>query len=330
MRDAVASVASRSAGPRGPLRLARGYAVLLGFTVALIVLGAAVRAHGAGLACPDWPLCFGRFVPSFDLRVGFEWAHRVLAGSIALAFAGLAIATWRDPRSRAACRVLLLGAAVLLGVQIVLGGLTVLLRLAPWTVTAHLITGNTFAVLLFVLHRRLVELARPRPAPEIGAAARGLTLVAFGLLFVQILLGGLVASGYAGLSCPEWPTCIAGAWFPTWRGPMGLHLAHRTHAYLVVACIAAAAWASRGSSGLGRVLAVATGVALLQVAVGIANVLLELPVEVTVLHSGLAAGLVLLLAHAAREAWPKRAAVRATSWSPMDTAAAGSPGRGPR
>jgi hypothetical protein len=47
------------------------------------VLGALVRAHEAGLACPDWPLCFGELVPRFDLKVAFEYGHRVTAGAVA-------------------------------------------------------------------------------------------------------------------------------------------------------------------------------------------------------------------------------------------------------
>ncbi|MCP5116159.1 MAG: hypothetical protein GY953_35480, partial [bacterium] len=45
-----------------------GFALLLSATYCLIVLGALVRANGAGLACPDWPLCFGQVVPEFDLK----------------------------------------------------------------------------------------------------------------------------------------------------------------------------------------------------------------------------------------------------------------------
>ena len=78
------------AAARAARRLAAGFAVLVALTLCLIVLGALVRAHEAGLACPDWPLCFGEFVPQMDLRVAFEWSHRVLAGSLSIAFAALA------------------------------------------------------------------------------------------------------------------------------------------------------------------------------------------------------------------------------------------------
>lgn len=54
-------------------KIATGFVALVVLTECLIVLGALVRAHEAGLACPDWPLCFGEFVPAFDLRVAFEW-----------------------------------------------------------------------------------------------------------------------------------------------------------------------------------------------------------------------------------------------------------------
>src|SRR5262245_49023267 len=71
-------------------RLATAFSALLAATWGLIVLGALVRAHEAGLACPDWPLCFGEFVPRFDLKVAFEVSHRVTAGAISVAFVALA------------------------------------------------------------------------------------------------------------------------------------------------------------------------------------------------------------------------------------------------
>ena len=79
-RDEVSSLAVRDAH-RATLA-ARGFAVVTTLTLGLISLGALVRAHGAGLACPDWPHCFGVWLPEMDLRVGFEWTHRLVAGSI--------------------------------------------------------------------------------------------------------------------------------------------------------------------------------------------------------------------------------------------------------
>ena len=86
----MASRATSESGPGregGDGRLARAYFGLAGLTYGLIVLGALVRAHGAGLSCPDWPLCFGDLIPQLDFKVAFEFGHRVLAGCIAIFFA---------------------------------------------------------------------------------------------------------------------------------------------------------------------------------------------------------------------------------------------------
>src|SRR5512139_2910413 len=165
MREAALPAASAADPARRGERLARGFIALVGSTTGLIVLGALVRAHGAGLACPDWPLCFGELVPRFDFHVAFEWGHRALAGTLSLGCVALAAYVLRVHalRARFARGVALLFA--LLGVQIVLGGLTVLLGLAPWTVTAHLLTGNTFLVALAWLASALVEAGRER-APQ--------------------------------------------------------------------------------------------------------------------------------------------------------------------
>ena len=130
----------------------------------LIVLGALVRANAAGLACPDWPLCFGEFVPRMNVKVGFEWTHRVLAGSISLLFVLLGIATVRRLQPTRTSAVLIGVGAALLLVQILLGALTVWLRLASWTVTAHLVTGNAFAATLLLVAAQLRDDSAPHEA----------------------------------------------------------------------------------------------------------------------------------------------------------------------
>ena len=286
------------------LRLAGAFGALVALTFGLIVLGALVRANDAGLACPDWPLCFGELIPRMNLEVAFEWTHRLVAGVLAVGFTTLALLALRRAGTRAAAGRLLAVGAALLALQALLGALTVWRLLAAWTVTAHLIAGNSFALILLWTALALRDRARPGvpPAPAPLPARRLLALVAV-LLFAQMVLGGLVASHYAGLACPDWPACHGDQWFPTWQGPVGLHLLHRMNGYALFAALAAAALACRAVPGLRRISAGALGLATAQVVVGIANVWLRLPVEVTALHSALAAALVLSVALAVREAW---------------------------
>jgi cytochrome c oxidase assembly protein subunit 15 len=287
-------------------RYAAAFAVLVGATQVLIVLGALVRAHEAGLACPDWPLCFGDVIPVMNFEVAFEWSHRVLAGSVSLAFAALALLLLRSGEAPRTTRRWLGVAAVLLAVQVLLGALTVWHLLAAWTVTSHLVTGNAFALaLLFAAlslrEARGAEGARASPRVRCGVTAAAL------LLALQLVLGGLVSSRFAGMSCPEWPACNGGAWFPAVSGNVGLHLLHRWNGTLLAVALVALAWIARREPGVRRLAGLAAALGCAQVAVGIANVLLALPVEVTGAHSALAAALVLTVGAATRAAWRRPA-----------------------
>ncbi|MGH0033444.1 MAG: COX15/CtaA family protein [Myxococcota bacterium] len=293
----------RSAG-----MLAAGGMVLTAATYGLIVLGALVRAHGAGLACPDWPLCFGEVVPEFDLRVAFEWGHRALAGGIALGFAGFATAVLRRPDLRRSLGRVIGVAALLLALQIVLGALTVWELLASWTVTSHLVTGNAFAATLLVAvaglrDHELRANGTPRAMPPISTGVWLPIAVAGALLAFQMVLGGLVASRFVGLACPEWPACLDGEWFPSFQGAVGLQVLHRTNGYALWTALAWAAWSSRGEPGLGPRCVAAILLGTAQIAVGAANVLWRIPVEITGLHSALAAALVALTVLSLRDAW---------------------------
>src|SRR5690606_31203860 len=98
---------------------------------------------------------------------------------------------------------------------------------------------------------------------------------------------------------------------PSWRGPVGLHLAHRTNAYLVVLALGAVAVSTRRHAGLARPLRWAFGLALVQAVIGVLNVRLGLPAEITGLHSAVSAGIVLSVAAAVREAWLRPVGVEA-------------------
>ena len=295
-----------SRAPGSVSKLAAGFAGLVAIVWVLIVLGALVRANDAGLACPDWPLCFGEFVPRFDVKVAFEYSHRVLAGSVSIVFAWLAWSTWRNPAVGDSTRRLIAVAALLLCVQILLGALTVWELLASWTVTSHLVMGNAVAVALLLVTLSLREASVLVPRAPLPRGARNALVASGVLLALQIVLGGLVSSRYAGLACLEWPTCNGGVWFPTFRGPVGLHLLHRSNAYLMLLVVGLATWLCRGLPRLRGIAALLLGALTAQAAVGVANVKFGLPVEITGLHSALATVLVLTTAMALREVFAAR------------------------
>jgi heme A synthase len=125
-------------------------------TMGVILLGAYTKAIGAGLSCPDWPTCYGTWVPFLHpeimaeapytaWQVFVEWAHRGLAAVTGLLILATAIRAWRSERGPPLARRAAVAAAVLLPFQVVLGGLTVTESLEPVIVTAHL----GMAVLVF-------------------------------------------------------------------------------------------------------------------------------------------------------------------------------------
>ncbi len=278
----------------------------------LVVFGALVRAHGAGLACPDWPLCFGEIVPDFDLKVGFEWGHRLMAGSLSIGLVLLAVVVLRASELRERFLASIAVIFAILGVQIVLGGLTVLLGLAPWTVTAHLVTGNAFVVSLVWISRGLLEIAGPAPVAraELPGTIERLAFLCAILLVGQFVLGGLVSSHYAGLACATFPLCNGDSLAPSLSGPIGLHVLHRLNAYALCFAFALLAWRARGSVRVARLATIAFGIVVAQVLVGVLNVLLQVPIEITGLHSALATGLAVTTAVVVRESLAARATTR--------------------
>ena len=270
--------------------LASGFAALTAVTWCLLVFGTTVRVHGAGLSCPDWPLCYGKFIPNFDGRIALEWGHRVLAGTMSVGFMLAGGGVLAVPELRLVAGKLVGVASAVLITQIVLGGLTVLKLLAFWSVTLHLLTGNAFMVILLVIAVRLRAPALPPgPGPRGWGAALAVVLA------LQMAFGGLSSSNYAGMACTEWPTCNGGVWIPTTTGIIGLHLLHRLGAYTLLVIALAFVVAMRGDPHLGRAVAIASLV-VGQVCLGVANIFTGLPAELAIAHAAVADTLVLLTA----------------------------------
>jgi cytochrome c oxidase assembly protein subunit 15 len=171
-------------------------------------------------------------------------------------------------------------------------------------VASHLLVGNLFLATLAVIALGLHERVRPGRRAELGAGARALATLPVVLLPVQLVLGGLVAGTGAGLVCPSFPSCAGGAWFPSFDGLLGLQVAHRLVAWLLlISAISALVAVARDPVARPRAFLL-VGAVLLQGMIGAANVLLRLPVEVTLAHTAGAALLVLVATwHAHGLAW---------------------------
>ncbi|NOZ28907.1 MAG: hypothetical protein GXP39_12765 [Chloroflexi bacterium] len=120
------------------------------------VMGSYVRGMGAGLACPDWPLCHGKIIPPLEGAILLEWTHRLIALVVILLVSSILILTWRY---RVRERFWALLAFLLLLGQAILGGLTVLMRLHPVVVALHQGMALVFFGSLVVIAARAPRLA---------------------------------------------------------------------------------------------------------------------------------------------------------------------------
>ena len=125
-----------------------------------ILFGPLVRATDSGLACPDWPLCYGKVIPPPEFRIWMEVGHRIYSGLLGFVILALSILIFKDSELRKRFGLLAVTSLVVLVNQVILGKLTVTLLLDPGTVNMHLLN----AVLLFTL---IVSIT----AKEIGRAS---------------------------------------------------------------------------------------------------------------------------------------------------------------
>lgn len=145
----------------------------IALTVLLMALGAWVKANGAGLSCPDWPQCYGEWLPPFpsasnggawdtdgdgvaepvaftqDLIL-YEWVHRFVASIAGVAVLAFAIVAVRGKELTAPTRQLPAMAFALVLFQAGLGAITVLTGNPPWATTFHLVTAVAFLLVLTV------------------------------------------------------------------------------------------------------------------------------------------------------------------------------------
>lgn len=258
------------------------FSLSLFLTFDLMILGAAVRAMDAGLACPDWPLCFGQSVPEFHLGVYFEFIHRALAGLVFIVFAILTIQVFKATPRGHVLRVQSLFGLLILISQVIMGGLTVLKLLQSQIVTTHLALATVFFGNLVIMKKRAEKQLQYKHA---FIKLPAVFVIPSVVVFCQILLGGWVATTYSGKVCLDFPTC-AGEYFPTFEGPLGIQVIHRLGAYTTAIVVSVfAVWAFRKFRYYKSTSVYIFLMVFAQILIGILNLKFFIPVWLTVLHS---------------------------------------------
>jgi cytochrome c oxidase assembly protein subunit 15 len=299
--------ACAASGLQRTLTLLTGHLVVA--LVALVVIGGTTRVMEAGLACPDWPLCYGALLPGrqMNLQVFLEWFHRLDAFLVGLALLVLsALSLVYRSRLPGWLPWLSAGALLLVAAQGLLGALTVVHLLEASTVTAHLATALLLVLLLSGLHQRLLlafsQPAAPAVAPATPLWWRFLLVAPVLLVLAQCVLGGAMASQWSA------DLCFAAGEACSWL------LAHRLLAYpaalsvllLALGSLLLRAPAEGAPLQPMRGLALAgAGLVVLQVLLGVTTLRLALAVPaVTVAHQLVAALLVAVLGALLGRSWP--------------------------
>lgn len=280
-------------------------------TYLLVVLGSTVRVTHSGMGCPSWPLCYGHLGYVDRFHAILEQSHRFMASVVTAGIVGTAAGVERRGRSGSGRRLgstagdgfpsvrpcgplrkLTRWSVVLVGVQVVLGAITVFAHNAPWTVAVHLVAAFVLLGVVTAVAATAVRYSR-RPATGRsdfrpgGGRFAGLGWAAVVALLATVASGaGVVDSGVAA-RCRSVPLCPGG----TPAAALVPNAIHRTIAATAVVLVVAAALRALLGGG-SQLLALATmGLAGVQVVAGAAVAVLGAPAVMQDVHLAIAAAL---------------------------------------
>ncbi len=324
---------AREARNAGILRVATRSVAFLVFL--LLVAGALVTSTESGLAVPDWPLSYGKVMPPMVGGILYEHGHRLVAAAVS-ALVGLefgALSFFLEGRKTVKLLAAAAFAAILL--QAALGGLTVLLLLPPAVSSAHAALAEIVfaltAVVALMCSRTWTDLTThslslcfpcaedpsscSSDAAALSSAFRW-TLSATAAIYVQIVLGAVMRHTGAGLAIPDFPAAFGGLWpsADELQGHgVGLHLAHRVGAVVVLVLVLAAVRALGRAAEVSPVFAgfaaAWTGLVVIQILLGALSIWSKKAPPLTAAHlaGGALCWVTGVLAAVCLGAWRKRA-----------------------
>lgn len=281
-----------SGGPPKIGRVLRGisWAAIVGMFLVLL-MGALVTNSGSADGCGDtWPLCDGKWMPTWDVHAIIEFSHRAVTGLVGPLVLVMSIGLWRGLRHRPEARLLAPAAIVFLLVQAALGALAVMWPQPKTVLALHFgisLTAFASVLLLGVLVRQLDQGTTHREKPVTATLRRwvwGATLYVYGVVYS----GAYVRHTNSNLACSGWPLCND-ALIPELGGPVPIQMAHRLAA-LLAALVLVWVWRLAKEQrterpDIYRAANLALGLVLVQIGVGGLVVLSHLAMGAVMLHS---------------------------------------------
>ncbi len=258
--------------------------------------------------------------PLLAAKGWLEMVHRYAASSLGLLVMALAWLGWKRRSDASYPARLSMGLLFLVCLQGAFGMWTVTLKLLPLVVTLHLLGGLAILSLLVLLRFRILrwqQAAMPAATPMYQRSGKGWIKLATLVLFGQIALGGWTSANYAGWACTDWLQCERGgaesldfvAGFtpaletgPNYQGGhmprdarAAVQMTHRAGALAVLILVAVMIWRLRKAGWPGPPLFAIASLVVLQIALGVANIIYAVPIPLAMAHHGGAVVLLLSL-----------------------------------
>lgn len=170
------------------------WACLIG-NIGIVVTGGTVRLTGSGLGCPTWPQCTdSSFVPhsSLGIHAAIEFGNRMLTFVLVAIVVATFVVAWWIERADRTVRWLTFAIGMTIPLQAVMGGITVLTDLNPWTVATHFLISTGIIALCTVLVRR-----QSWPTLAAGEENGAIRLIGWltAIASVLVLAAGTVVTG---------------------------------------------------------------------------------------------------------------------------------------
>tara|TARA_Y100000389_G_scaffold204131_1_gene255162 strand:+ start:2289 stop:3293 length:1005 start_codon:yes stop_codon:yes gene_type:complete len=307
------------------------------FTLIVISLGAWVRLTDAGLGCPDWPGCYGllttpntadelakarEYYPNADIDIGKAWRemfHRYMAGILGLYVFFITYISIKYSKKNYILPILI---SILIIVQAIMGMLTVTMLVKPTVVTTHLFFGMLTATLLFINSLKYSSINMS--LQKIPLYILGALIITWTILILQILLGGWTSTNYASLACTDFPKCL-NQWYPeqmifsgafdliglpdvnyeggilAYGAKVAIHYSHRITALILTFVFISTLYMVfklKKHDFLKKIMGISVIFFILQIILGISNVVYSLPLNIAVWHTMNAAILMALISSA--------------------------------